>query len=124
MSEMEKAKTKELTDENIKLSLKNEALHPNVESLASIEANLEAKLEFEHEDRRQAVFSALKAQSFQTIVKNTRRQAEEKLAVVKEMVLLKDKQLAEVLADLVEAKEQLARLEAPNCADPKEAARS
>ncbi|KAL2474334.1 hypothetical protein Adt_35070 [Abeliophyllum distichum] len=52
---------------------------------------------------------------------NLERWTEEKLKVYKEMAFVKHKQLAEVMAELTNSKEQLARLEASTCANPKEA---
>ncbi|KAL2462105.1 hypothetical protein Adt_45525 [Abeliophyllum distichum] len=117
---MTEAKTKELTDENTKISLEEEALHFKVESLVSIKAYLEAKLKFTEEGRRHVEHMAFEAQLLKMMAKNARRRVEEKLNVYEQMAFTKHKQLAEVMAELAKFKEQLASLEAPTCADPKE----
>ncbi|KAL2529371.1 hypothetical protein Fot_21972 [Forsythia ovata] len=58
------------------------------------------------------------------IAENAQRRAEEKFIVYEEMAFAKHKQLAEAMAKLAKAKEQLARLEAPTCADRNEVAGS
>ncbi|KAL2456005.1 hypothetical protein Fot_57145 [Forsythia ovata] len=74
------AKTNELIEElktvgseNTKLSSKNKALRSKVESMVSVEVDLEAKLESTEEGRRQAEHRALESQSLRRMVENTHR---------------------------------------------------
>ncbi|KAL2521007.1 hypothetical protein Fot_24930 [Forsythia ovata] len=108
MSGMAEAKVRELTDENTRLSSENKSLH--------------SKLKLVKERRRQDEYSVLKVESILRIANNARRRAEEKLKAYKEMAYAKHSHLVEAKAELAKAKEQLARLGAHTCANPKEAA--
>ncbi|KAL2514451.1 hypothetical protein Fot_28422 [Forsythia ovata] len=96
----------------------NKALRSKVDTLASVEDTLKVKLDALAEDIRQSDTRALEAQGLKKAVESARRQAEERATAAEEtitsvnhefdaMVLEKDKQLSEALADLAKAKEEL-----------------
>ncbi|KAL2514542.1 hypothetical protein Fot_28513 [Forsythia ovata] len=89
-----------------------------VDTLASVEDTLKVKLDALAEDIRQSDTRALEAQGLKMAVESAWRQAKERATAAEEtitsinhefdaMVLEKDKQLSEALADLAKAKEEL-----------------
>ncbi|KAL2554187.1 hypothetical protein Fot_07806 [Forsythia ovata] len=90
----------------------------DVEAMRAENKHLQERLAFSEDARTRATYDVTKAQTIQKACVVARKEAESQLKSCQSMIQAKDKELTEVLSELVKAKGLLAKLGGPGYAEP------